>query len=309
MSDRRRKRSSILRSKSSYLSIAVLMFDLLSHYKRTKIINIIYFVKEGYGTVEDRPLQISSWWSNCRDIETSCLWCKILSYLRIALLYTLTYPSEFPRSEYTIHNWTEYETAFLDILIKKRQRPTLHRYILQSYWHQTIPRLHMVRWNHLRHIKRNIPHDLASRICTIVDDTEAKNTGQKGLEDIIFKRGYPKEIITIGTNKARALNQKELRTTQPRQTTENILTFVTTFNSNNPSITSLLQTSLTILKSNPKMKSTLEGTKIIHSRRQPPNLKQLLVKSKLTNRTEGIVPKCGGKKVHYIQTINSGELV
>ena len=129
-----------------------------------------------------------------------------------------------------------------------------------------------------------------------MDDIDTKNTRRKGLEDILFKRGYPKEIITIGINKARALNQKELRTPQPRQTTENILTFVTTFNPNNPSITSQLQTSLTILKSTPKMKSASEGTKIIHSRRQPPNLKQLLVKSKLTNRTEGIVSKCGGKR-------------
>ena len=89
--------------------------------------------------------------------------------------------------------------------------------------------------------------------------------------------------------------KKKLRTPQPRQATENILTFVTTFNPNNPSITSLPQTSFTILKSSSKMKSVLEGTKTINSRRQPPNLKQLLVNSKFTNRTEGIVSKCGGK--------------
>ena len=114
-----------------------------------------------------------------------------------------------------------------------------------------------------------------------MDDIETKNTRLKELEDILSKRGYPEEIITIRINKARALNQKELRTPQPRQATENILTFVKTFNPNNPSITSVLQTSLTILKSSPKMKSALEGTKIINSRRQPPNLKQLLVNQNL----------------------------
>ena len=74
-------------------------------------------------------------------------------------------------------------------------------------------------------------------------------------------RGYPREIITIGVNKARTLNQNELRTPQPIQTTENILTFVTTFNPKNPSMISVF----TMLKGNPKMKSTLEGIKIIPS--------------------------------------------
>ena len=67
-------------------------------------------------------------------------------------------------------------------------------------------------------------------MCTILDDTETNNTRLKELEAILSKRGYLKEIITIGINKAKALNQKELRTPQARQTTENILTFVTTFN-------------------------------------------------------------------------------
>ena len=88
----------------------------------------------------------------------------------------------------------------------------------------------------------------------------------------------------------------ESRTPCRRQATENILTFVTTFNPNNPSIISQLQTNLTILKSSPKVRSVWEGTKIINSRRQPSNLKQLLVNSKFINRTEGIVSKCGGKR-------------
>ena len=138
------------------------------------------------------------------------------------------------------------QLVFLDILIKKDN----DRLSTDVYYKATDTRQYLdYTWNHLRHIKRNISHDLASRIYTIVDDIDTKNTRRKGLEDILFKRGYPKEIITIGINKARALNQKELRTPQPRQTTENILTFVTTFNPNNPSITSQLQTSLTILKS------------------------------------------------------------
>ena len=110
-----------------------------------------------------------------------------------------------------------------------------------------------------------------------MDDTETKNTGLKELEDILCIRGCPNEIVTIRINKAMVLNQKELRAPQLRQATENILTFVITFNLNNPLIASLLQTSLTILKSSPEMKSVLEGTKIINSRRQPSNLKQLVV--------------------------------
>ena len=44
------------------------------------------------------------------------------------------------------------------------------------------------------------------------------------------------------------------------------------------------------------MKSILERLKFIHSKRQPHNLIQLLVRSRFTNKTQGTVSQCGGKR-------------
>ena len=43
------------------------------------------------------------------------------------------------------------------------------------------------------------------------------------------------------------------------------------------------------------MKSILGGLKFIHSRRQPLNLRQKLVRSRFTNKTQDTVSQCGGK--------------
>ena len=71
------------------------------------------------------------------------------------------------------------------------------------------------------------------------------------------------------------MNQDELRASRPEQITNNTVTLVTTFNPNNPSINSLIQTGLTMLKTSPRLKIILGTTNIIHSKRQPRNLKQL----------------------------------
>ena len=51
-----------------------------------------------------------------------------------------------------------------------------------------------------------------------------------------------------------------------------------------------------MLKTSPRLKIILETTNIIHSKRQPRNLKQLLNKCKFSDKTEGTVTRCGSKK-------------
>ena len=61
-----------------------------------------------------------------------------------------------------------------------------------------------------------------------------------------------------------------------------------------------------MLISSPRMKSTLSTIKRIHNRRQPPNLKQLLIKLKFTDKTEGIVSKFGENKCHTCKQLKMG---
>ena len=95
--------------------------------------------------------------------------------------------------------------------------------------------------SHPRYTKINIPYNLARRICAIVDDEKVRNTRLKELQVMLLKRNYPKELVQTGISKAKTLNQLELRTVQPKQTTDNPVTLVTTFNPNNPTIKPLIE--------------------------------------------------------------------
>ena len=96
-----------------------------------------------------------------------------------------------------------------------------------------------------------------------MDDHATKNRSLKELEKILQTRKYPKSLIERGINKAKALNQDELRASRPEQITNNTVTLVTTFNPNNPSINSLIQTDLTMLKTGLTMLKTSPRLKII----------------------------------------------
>ena len=160
--------------------------------------------------------------------------------------------------------------------------------------------------NHPQHIKRTIPYNLARRICTIADTDNDKEKRLQELNGQLIKRCYPKELINNGITKAKTIKQEEFRITRAPPTSQNTPRLVTTFNSNNPPITSLLEPGLTILKYSPRMKSILGGLKFIHSRRQSPNLRQLLVRSRFTNKTQGTVSQCGGKRCTTCEQIIVG---
>ena len=97
--------------------------------------------------------------------------------------------------------------------------------------------------SHPQHTKINITYNLARRICTIVDDEKVRDTRLKKLQLMLRKRNYPKGLVQTGINKAKTLNQLELRTVQPKQTTDNPVTLVTKFNPNNPIIKPLIEIS------------------------------------------------------------------
>ena len=92
-----------------------------------------------------------------------------------------------PNIQFTIEQSTK-QLVFLDRLMKKDN----DRLSTDIYYKATDTRQYLdYTSNHPRHIKRNIPYNLARRICTFVDDVETKNTRLKELEDILSKGGYP----------------------------------------------------------------------------------------------------------------------
>ena len=76
-----------------------------------------------------------------------------------------------------------------------------------------------------------------------------------------------------------ALNMSELRQVwlSPE---DNVVTYVSTFNPQNPELFGAILQNLNILSEGKKMNDTLQATTIIKSKRQPPNLKRLLTRAK-----------------------------
>ena len=80
-----------------------------------------------------------------------------------------------------------------------------------------------------KHWKKNIPFTLARRICTIVENTEAKMKHLENLKMNLSKYQYPKQLTEFGINKALSIPLQELR--QPKTiSNDNNLPFITTYN-------------------------------------------------------------------------------
>ena len=55
---------------------------------------------------------------------------------------------------------------------------------------------------HTAHIKKNIPFNLARRVCTIVDDEESKTEHLNKLQVTLRNQGYPKWLVNSSITEA-----------------------------------------------------------------------------------------------------------
>ena len=76
---------------------------------------------------------------------------------------------------------------------------------------------------------------------------------------------------------------------------EEVLPYVSTFNPNNTEMFGILKSNLYVLTNDQTMREALSGSKIIKSKRQPPNFKKRITRAKFTEqqtRTTHTVFKC-----------------
>ena len=144
--------------------------------------------------------------------------------------------------------------------------------------------------------KKNIPYSLALRIRTICDKEEDQNRRFTFLTSHLTKLGYPSPLIEDAINRAKSRDQKELRQGNIETNNEDdksVLPFTHTYNPKNPNIFSRIQECMKILNESPKMKTIMEKSILVPSRRQSPNLKLLLTSSYFSmEQKEHRVSKC-----------------
>nr|XP_022299146.1 uncharacterized protein LOC111107980 [Crassostrea virginica] len=152
---------------------------------------------------------------------------------------------------------------------------------------------------HPRHIRNNIPYNLARRLCTIISDAEILDTRLKELQVLLLQRHYPRKLILNGITKALSLDRKELLTVKT-QNLKNVIPYVSTHNPQNPEIYNVIRNNLPILEEDPDMKKILDNSQVIKSKRQSPNLKKILTRAFFSSQTQEVPtvkrcnkPRCG----------------
>ena len=178
---------------------------------------------------------------------------------------------------------------FLDILIKRNNDNIwMDIYYKPNDTHRCLP----FSSNHPNYCKKNIPFTLARRICTIVENTEAKMKHLQNLKINLSNYQYPKQLTEFGINKALSIPLQELRTPKTISN-ENSLPFITTYNPNNPNVYEMIDKSVECLKRNKVDDS--ENLRVIKSKRQAPNLKKILTKAEFSQIQIGVF-KCRDKR-------------
>ena len=137
----------------------------------------------------------------------------------------------------------------------------------------------------------NIPYNLAWRLCTTVDERTTLEQRLNQLRDILRHQDYPEKIIENGIKKAKSIPQETLRKPTEKSTDKNTLIFVSTHNPLNPDIFQIIKRTLPMLDASPRMKQAITNKRIIQSKRQPPNLKEMLTRARFTMEETDSQPK------------------
>ena len=131
---------------------------------------------------------------------------------------------------------------------------------------------------HPRHIKINIPGNLARMICTIVDDPDRKAHRLQELRQWLRSGGYPRRLVGRKINQFRFQDTTFLRNKVIRDKSDKLLVYVQTHNPKNPNVFYYLRNAFNSLIVTRRYADIFKDTKLIKSVRQPANLGRLLQK-------------------------------
>ena len=179
------------------------------------------------------------------------------------------------------------EISFLDILIQRDNSGIwMDLYHKPTHTQQCLP----YSTSHPKHCLKNVSFVIAKHL--------------RELNEIFRTCDYPKKIVEIGIQKVLKIPQMELRQPKPIENNSN-LTFISTFNPNNPKIFDLVKSGVNTLVENNV--NGFKNIRLIHAKRQPPNLKRILTNSLFTNKTAGVF-KCSGSRCLSCQQLLLGIL-
>lgn len=145
---------------------------------------------------------------------------------------------------------------------------------------------------HPRSTKANIPKTLARRIMMLCETSENQEKHFTELTKTLVEKNYPKDLITRAIEETKCLKRTDLINKKQKEK-DSTIALVTSYNPNNPNVSSIVKQSLPVLNTIPNIKDR----KVVFAKRQPQNLKSLLCSAKYIEETNKIfkVTKCGQK--------------
>ena len=136
-------------------------------------------------------------------------------------------------------------------------------------------------FNYPKHCKKNIPFTLTCRICTNVENTEAKMKHLENFKMNLTKYQYPKQLTKFRINKVWSIPWQEFRKSK-KISNDISLPFITISNPNNMNVYEMIDKSVESLKRNKV--DGFENLRAIKSKRQVPNLKKILTKTESSQK-------------------------
>lgn len=132
---------------------------------------------------------------------------------------------------------------------------------------------------HPAHTKRNIPFNMARRICTIVSDEERRNKRLEELKTFLCRQKYPNGLVAEAIRNAKQEPISELRKFNREKTPGNSSTkipFVVTYNPRNHNIFNTTRHCLPVLHHSKILKDIIKEKKISTAEHSPLTLKNFL---------------------------------
>lgn len=185
-----------------------------------------------------------------------------------------------PNIQYTI-SLSDKSMPFLDILVIKDGEN-----IITDIYHKPTDTKQYLNFHscHPRHTKENIPFSLARRVCTIVTKPELRNKRLQELKNALLNRHYPEYLIDKGINRANRIDIRTLRTPKVKIPSDNIVTFVNTYNPNQTEFfNDIFKINKDFIFSDTHLNHVFKETEFINSKRQGPSLKRILTRAKFTD--------------------------
>ena len=179
---------------------------------------------------------------------------------------------------------------FLDVLIK-----VIGLQIETSIYHKPTDSFNYLNFasNHPAHTKRNIPYSLARRIKGIVSGKNERISSYIDLKHRLIRKSYPLKLINDAILKAEKTSRPDIINCNSVKNTGDLTTLVTT---HHPILDNIGKKVLEVTED--ANFPFLVGKRILHSKRQPPNLKRLLTRTNSYYAPSEVkeVKMCGRKK-------------